>query len=346
MFVFCFFFLLATFSTLFAQNQILKPSDYYFQPYKEEGYFQGWNYSFLNSEFQIFVTALISNLGPNSFNNGVSISIESPKTGSYFKTKEYGEKDLVALQDRYYIKLLNNEFMQTGNSFEIKVYADEVKLYLKYENLFSGMPLSKGNYTIEKNYFVRADIPFSYSKATGYLDFKGNVYTLEGVGGLEHLLTNYEVYKFSKRWEMLRSISKNRVRFFTGGFHSKEEGGNYRMIAIQDKSGKLIFFDKVLSSEILLEKKESFSGYLLPYKERLYTNESKDCSFLIEYSHNAGRINVLENISTILRIFIRLFFANPYILNFHVKVSSDCPSKFPVAIEWIGVKSDYLVNPK
>ncbi len=322
----------------------LLSQSFFFQPYKEEGYFQGWNYSFINSDFQIFITALVSNLGPGSLHNGVAISIQSLKTGNYFKTKNFKAKDFFALEDNFYIKIQENEFSKVGESFEIKVSLEDIKITLKYENLFLGVPISKGKHTIKKNYFVQADIPFSYSRANGVFEFKGNTYILEGLGGMEHLLTNYEVYKFSKSWEMLRSISKNQTRFFTGGFSAKEKDNDYRMIAIQDKNGKLIFFNKILSSEILLEKKESFSGYILPYKERLFVN--KDCAFLVEYLHNVGKINVLESVSIVLRSLIRFFFVNPYILNFSVKVISECPSQFPTSIEWNGIKSDYLLNPK
>lgn len=331
---------------LFSEPISLDSSNYFFKPHKEEGYFQGWNYSFTNSEFQIFITALVSNLGPGSFNNGVVISIQSDKTGFYFQTKEFKAKDFSASQESFFIQIKDSEFSKVGESFKVKLHLEDVKLNLKYENLSQGVPLSKGKYIVEKSYFVQADIPFSYSKASGVLEFKGNIYPLEGTGGMEHLLTNYEVYKFSKKWEMLRSFSKDKTRFFTGGFHAKEKNKDYRMIAIQDKNGKLIFFDKVLSSEILLEKKDSFSNYILPYKEKLYVNSEKECIFVVEYLHNVGKVNILENVSVLLRALIRLFFANPYILNFSVKVVSECPSHFPIPVEWNGIKSDYLINPK
>lgn len=67
--------------------------DIVYQPHSEEGYLQGWNFFFRNSEYNIIVTFLVSNLGPNDLNNGVSIAIESKKTGSIFITKEFGRKD-------------------------------------------------------------------------------------------------------------------------------------------------------------------------------------------------------------------------------------------------------------
>ncbi len=327
-------------------SQLTKESDYIFQPYTEEGYFQGWNYSFLNSEYQIFVTALVSNLGPNSLNNGISLSIESKKTGSFFVTKEFGQKDLKADLSRYYLKLYNNEFEKVGNNFIIKIYTDEVNLFFKYENIFEGVNLSRDKKFIYKNFFVKADVPFSYSKVTGYIEWKKEIISLTGVGGMEHLLTNYEVYKFSRRWEMLRSISNDGTRLFLGGYHGKEENDFYRRISIQDKTKKILLDETVSRSNFELIKKEPFSGYFLPYREKIFISEDESCSFTVEYLTNAGRINVLENISQLLRFFVRLFFANPYIVNFHVKVTSDCPSIFAQPKEWTGIKSDYLINPK
>lgn len=344
LFLFLFF---LPFSFFYANPvKLASESEYVFQPFTEEGYFQGWNYSFSNSEYQIFITGLVSNLGPNSLNNGVSISIESKKTGSFFLTKEYSQKDLKGNLDKYYIKLYNNEFEKIGNNFEIRINLEEIKLHLKYENVFPGMNLSRGKKTIMEGRFVRADIPFSYSKASGYMEWKNERIELSGIGGMEHLLTNHEVYKFSKRWEILRSISGDGVRFFTGGYHGKNDSEFFRRISIQDRSGKIIFDETVQKANPSSVQKEPFSGYFLPFKEQIYTSEDDSCSFLIEYKSGAGKINVLENISQILKFFVRLFFANPFIINFHVKVTADCPAHFPKGKEWTGIKSDYLINPK
>jgi hypothetical protein len=324
----------------------VRESDFVFQPHSQEGYFQGWNYSFVNSEYQIFVTALVSNLGPNSLNNGVSISIESAKTGSFFVTKEFGEKDLQADKKKFGIKIYNNSFEKQDNAYTISVHTEELKLLLKYEKPFLGMTLSGEKYFLSDGHFVRADIPFSYTLTQGYLDWKGEVIPLKGLGGMEHLLTNYEVYKFSKRWEMLRSISSDGFRFFTGGFHGKQEDSYFRKVAIQDKKGNIIFSKRILKSETIQSQKEPFSGYILPYKEKVYTSSDDSCGFVIEYKTSAGRIKVLENISQILRFFVRLFFANPYIVNFHVKISSECNDFFPTPKIWTGIKSDYLINSK
>ena len=64
-------------------------ADIVYQPHSEEGYLQGWNFFFRNSEFNIIATYLVSNLGPNDLNNGVSIAIESKKRLELLYTDQY-----------------------------------------------------------------------------------------------------------------------------------------------------------------------------------------------------------------------------------------------------------------
>lgn len=339
-----FFFL--NFTNLFAEN-LLKlrktvPSDFIFQPHPEEGYFQGWNFTFSNKDYQIFLTGVISNLGPNNLNNGISISIESKKTGSFFITKEYGQKDLKADKSRFQIQMYTSTIEEKNGTIELNIDADVVKLHLIYSSLFRGPNLSGGKHNLDKNYFVKADIPFSYSKVIGTLDFKGEKIPLEGVGGMEHILTNLEVYKYSYRWEILRGFSKG-YRLFTGGYKGKNDQF-FRTITVQNPKGDIIFSGKIETSEILEERKDPATGYVLPVKEKVFIDKEEKCGFQIEYAHQAGRINILDNISVVLRFFIKLFFANPYIINSHVKVDSLCPTYIPENMSWQGIKSDYLIN--
>jgi hypothetical protein len=320
-------------------------SDYVFQPHPEEGYFQGWNFSFSNSDYQIFVTTVVSNLGPNSLNNGVSISIESKKTGSFFIAKEYGEKDLKAQKDKFFMQFRSSTIEEKNGTVILQIDADPVKLDLTYSSLFTGPTLSAFKHSLGGKNFVRADIPFSFSKVSGTMEFKGEKIPLEGTGGMEHILTNYEVYKYSYRWEITRSISSKGYRFFTGGYRGKENQF-FRTIAVQDPKGQIILSGEIQKSEILEEKLDHHTGYKLPIKEKVFIDKNEECGFLIEYENQVGRINILDNISAMLRFFIKVFFANPYIVNSIVKIEPLCSGKIPKGTNWIGIKSDYLINIK
>lgn len=345
------FLILPLFSDSSISMKKTEPRDYVYQPHSEEGYFQGWNYFFTGSGFTIFATSLISNLGPNDLNHGIALSIESAKTGSFFITKEYGQKDLTASKTDYSVKNYNSLFERTSDGFEIKINTDEVKLYLKYRPVWIGPAISGGKYALaEKGRFVRADIPFSYSPAEGYLDFKGEVIPLKGIGGMEHLLTNYEVYKYSSRWEILRSAGKDGWKLFSGGFHAKKGGGaDFRTVYIQNGKGEIISSAKIVSAETLESKKDPFSGYTIPSKEKLNLSDDpqKPCTAVIEMGGLIGRINVLANISSVLSFFVKLFFANPYIIHSRSKITLECKAKTGQdKVVFDGILSHYLINSK
>ncbi len=85
---------------------------------------------------------------------------------------------------------------------------------------------------------------------------------------------------------------------------------------------------------------------MLPTKEKVFIDQKGECSFLIDYENQVGRINILDNISAMLRFFIKVFFANPYVVNSVVKIEPSCSQKIPKGTNWIGIKSDYLINNK
>ena len=180
------------------------------------------------------------------------------------------------------------------------------------------------------------------------MDFKGEVIPLKGKGGMEHLLTNWEVYKYSSRWEIMRAFSKDGYTLITGGFHGKEKlpGDFFKTFVILDKKNSIILSGKIKKDEQLKIEKESFSGYLLPTKEKMFLNDEASCFFTTENIDSLSKINVLSSISAILRFFVNLFFANPYILAFSTKVTVTCPTIFSTPIDFDGIHSQYLINPK
>lgn len=321
-------------------------NDIVYQPYSEEGYLQGWNFFFRNAEYNIIATFLVSNLGPNDLNNGVSIAIESKKTGSIFITKEFGKNDL-SVENGINLKMYNNTLKYQSGIYELSQYYDDIKLFLKFESDSLGATLSGGKHFVKGNEkFVRADIPFSFVKTTGYLDFKGEIFELEGVGGLEHLITNYEVYKYSSKWEILRAQNKEGMKLYTGGFHGikKNTDDFFRTLIIQSPKGEILLSGMITKTEIISSELDKFSGYILPTKEKLYVGDN-GCFVQTERLYSVGKINILSNISAVLRFFIKLFFANPYQVNYLTRLTVVCPDSIK-ASDFTGIHSYYLINPK
>lgn len=323
-------------------------ADIVYQPHSEEGYLQGWNFFFRNSEFNIIATYLVSNLGPNDLNNGVSIAIESKKTGSIFITKEFGRKDL-SVDNGINLKMYNNTLKYDNGVYEVSQFYDDMKLFLKFESDNLGATLSGGKHFVKgREKFVRADIPFSFVKTTGYIDYKGEIIELEGVGGLEHLITNYEVYKYSSKWEILRAVNKEGMKLYTGGFHGIKKSNEdfFRTLVIQNQKGEVLLSGMITKTEIISSELDKFSGYILPVKEKIYVGDN-GCFVQSDRLYSVGKINILSNISAVLRFFIKLFFANPYQVNYSTRLTVNCPDLFKLMpTDFNGIHSYYLINPK
>ena len=102
---------------------------------------------------------------------------------------------------------------------------------------------------------------------------------------------------------------------------------------------------KVLESKVEKFERDSLSGYKIPIVE-VHSLGSEDCQFRIQKASVAGRINILESISVVLRFFVKLFFANPYILIHNTSNSLNCKHISPTPIDFQGVQSHYLINSK
>ena len=165
---------------------------------------------------------------------------------------------------------------------------------------------------------------------------------------MEHLITNYEVYKYSSKWEILRASNKEGMRLFTGGFHGvkKSPDDYFRTLVVQNAKGEFLLSGLVRKTEILNSEIDKYSGYSLPLKEKIFIGEN-GCFVLSERLNSLGKINILSNISAVLSFFVKLFFANPYQVNFLSRLTVNCPDSFPTApSEFIGIQSYYLINPK
>ena len=305
-----------------------------FHPYTQEGYFQAWNYSYTDDKTWIFATFIVSNLGPGTRNCGVSLVVYDKENGTQFSTREYSKDELKAESGNLELEIYDSSVYKGEGGPEIKMITDTAELVISYKTGWSkAVSLSGGKIHLpEKDSFVQADMAFSSVPAKGYLVLN-------------------EVYKYSRRWELDRSINSAGERLFAGGFLGNENfpGEEVRTVSALDPSGKMLFSAKVLKSEVLESETEPFSGYHLPIKEKFYLDESGSCSLTVSRKHTVGQIYVLSNISAVLRFFVRLFFTKPYQLYYITDSKLDC-AQVPEGIlpkdkNFRGIFSYYLINP-
>ena len=323
-------------------------SDFVYDNQPEEGYFQGWNFYFTDGKFYIFATFLVSNLGPNDLNHGISLVIQSPQTGSVYFTKEFGERSLEAKKGIFYQKAYSNKMEFKDGRYAIFMDAGEAKLSLSIEQKPDGAALSGGKFIVkDPDKFVRADIPVAFANATAELEYKGAKFPLKGEAGFEHLNTNYEVYKYSKHWELLRAKNDTDFLLLTGGFTGNEKfpGKFFRTIAILGNNGEIILSGRVNRVDTISSSFEPFSEYTLPLIERIHLSEDSSCYIQTERKGTVGKIYILSNVSAVLRFFIRLFFAKPYQVHFTSLSEIHCQKFLQKETgTFKGIHSFYLFN--
>lgn len=321
------------------------PTDFRTQHFPEEGYFQGWNFSFQNETYRVFATFLVSNFGPGSKNNGISMILKNKDENTYYTTREFDSDDYGFKKDKFFQQSGENWMDFKNGKYYIHMVFPEYSLDFEYTpNLAGGIALSGGKYPLgESGKFVQADIPISFATVRGAIYRNGVQTDVQGIGGIEHMLTNYEIYKYSKKWEIVRGITKEGHRIFTGGFigNDKIPGGFYRKVAVLSKEGNILLEGKVLRSSIEEIETEKISGYSLPKKEKLFLSEDNECYLEVKRQGLIAGMSALENISTLLRFFIGLFFAKPYQIHNDVDLTVQCPA-------WSGngkgFHSYYLIN--
>lgn len=324
-------------------NKNLSAEDFKTQHYPEEGYLQGWNFTFRNEKYNLFATFLVSNFGPGSLNNGVSLLLKTKEQPVFYSTREFDAEDYEFKKGQFYQRSGENWMELKNGVYSFYMNYGDWEIKLDYKPRKGNVPISKGKFPLmEKGKFVQADIPFSYSTVTGTIRYKDVTEEVKGVGGLEHILTNEAVYQFSKKWELVRSQTKDNYRIFTGGFigNSNFPGEFFRRVAVLNPSGNLILEGTVERVEVLEWEKEPTSGYTIPKSEILYF-QNETCKLNVKRTRPIATMSALENISSFLRFFIQLFFAKPYQIHWLAELKLECPE---YSGEGKGYHSNYLIN--
>lgn len=314
-----------------------------FNPTKDEGYFQGWNFSFQSNETTMFVTFLVSNLGPGSLNHGIAVFFDDPNFGKFFKTYEYASKELTAKPGYFGQKSRDSFMVLDKNVYHIHIQTHDLNLELEFfPKINYNLLLSNGPIALPyPNGFLRADIGFPLSKARARFQYNGKDYYYNGYGGMEHLNTNVPVYKYSTRWEIHRSYSKTGEGLFFGGYTGVQKHGYHRVLYM-DKEGKTIWSSEVEGETELQKIKNKDSGYEIPKKRMLFLKNQKDCKIYLNQSKELGTIDILMNVSPILKFFIQIFFAKPYQIHYISEAILICTGKKDT--DFRGLHSFYLIN--
>ncbi|MCB1168906.1 MAG: hypothetical protein KDK25_01150 [Leptospiraceae bacterium] len=331
------------------------PRDMVFQPTDEEGYMQAWNVNFRGNGMLIYITFVISNLGPKSLNNGVSILLVKDGNVRVW-TKEYDYQSLEAQKGVFGHKSYMNWLRYENGKYFIEIdQGDKSTPVIKLElsPYGPGLGLSDGKINLSEGGFIRFDVPVISSSATGHMILDDQWIDLKGVGGMEYLNGNRPVHNFAKRFHLIRSYNQGNG-FFVGGFFGTEDSPYHSLIhAKVIKGGKLLDYGVAKQVENIKVSQNAFSGYQVP-EETLY--RLNRCAVLESRKYYTGGYYVLGNISVLLRTVLRVFFARPYVLHYHTVAKAWCGEgdatrsyqellkKTPTA-EFPSESTFYLINP-
>ena len=331
------------------------PSDMVYQPTDEEGYMQAWNVNFRGNGMLIYITFVISNLGPKSLNNGVSILIVQ-KGKVRVWTKEYDYQSLEAQKGKFGHKSYMNWLRYENGKYYIEIDQGDKStpvIKLQLTPYGPGLGLSDGRINVSGGGYIRFDLPVVSSAASGHIILDDEWIDLKGIGGMEYLHGNRPVHQFAKRFHLIRSYHQGNG-FFVGGFYGTEDSGYTSLIhAKVMKGGKLLDSGVVKKVENLKESQNGFSGYTIPQKTLYRMNR---CAVLESQNYYSGGYYVLGNISLLLRAVLRVFFAKPYVLHYNTTVSAWCDEgdatrsiadlekKNPTA-KFPSESTFYLINP-
>ncbi|HMW59550.1 MAG TPA: hypothetical protein PKA91_07885 [Leptospiraceae bacterium] len=332
-------------STLSAQVSPVPVSDYAFRPDNDEGYIQAWNVDVRTPNAFLYVTLLVSNVGPGDLNNGVSVLVVKPGSSRIW-TAEYSVRSLQATPGQFGHRsglsrihrdekgriILHSEI--PGGSPSPK---ESLNLDLVLTPVDGGLRISGGLLEPEKGSFLRADLPVIAARAEGTLTIGGVQEPLNGIAGLDAIWSNKSPHTYAKRFLLIRSFSEA-PGIFIGGFMGKEENFLLRF-AVAEK-GKVKSSGNVKSLEVNASAIDPFSGYSIPTSVTYGLEDG--CKITEVRKGFAGGFDVLGSISTVLRWILRVFFARPYVMHFTSQMTYICNGAKDISAE--AQASYYLIN--
>lgn len=301
-------------SILFFLKSISAECNY--TPNSNEGYLQLWNLESHSDQYYVYITFLISNLGNGSLNNGITIYLyDKQKKNEYLKTIEYTNKYLKALENQFALYLENDNYLvYKNNVLSIKVNSGNDKIFKVETNL---------NLSIHKNTTISSQIDFKDQilkykiifSGPKVFEFKFNEKEIQNFGsfGLECLLSTDNPLNFANSFYFVRNFDPN-YRFFF--FYIDQEKSESLTAKIHFNNFEEDFF--------------SVSSYKKDNEN--YNFNFKKCKVVAKNYYYLGGFEVFNNVSFLLRWFLKLIGINPFIKHYKVSVDSDCllpPIKIP-----------------
>ena len=312
-----------------------------------EGYVQAWNINFLNKEYSVFCTFLISNMGPGSLNNGYTI-LYRRKGKNTVLTSEFSRRSLKAKIGRLDMILGYKNILRRNSKGHFYVKIDNKKFFmeLKLKPYGRGISMTGGPMSTSKTKktFIRSDIPVVSAHAEGFLIIKGKKIPLRGVGGVEHLRSNSSPHSFAKRFTVTRTFTA-RQSLLMGSLNGTKNfpGKSYGRVVYM-KGGRILKNARIIKSKVIKSQRNSFSGYRIPIKTEHSLEGPGLCKLTEVRRSSLGGYYVLGNISAVLRWVLRVLYAKPYILHYRNRLTLSCKGDEGTEKKMWGMTSHYLIN--
>ncbi len=326
--------------------------DIAFRPLPDrDGYTQAYSINYRDAQFRIYAIFLISNIGPKSLNNGVSVLIYHKGQSRVF-TSENDFRTLKAQPGTVRIRSGNHTLELSGvrpgsrfldpakSRLKLVVDSPQFRLQLELSQLMRGTRLSGGRVRVSGDAadFVRADVPIASATARGSMLFRGTEYQLRGVGGMDSIYTNVSPHLYAKSFSLSRSYSRGAGAYLgvirgTGEFpaaansRGQQHYGRFAFL----RGGRLQSCGSITKIEVLERRRNALSGYTLPVHTRYQaqTDAGERCEITERVLRPAGGYSVLGSISTFLRWVLQVLFAKPFILHYETELVLRCAEPTP-----------------
>lgn len=277
----------------------------FYEPSNKEGYMQIWNLNHHSSKIHIFITYMISNIGNNDLNNGLTIYVnDKEKKQSYLEMLEFTNKHLQANENELNINLENNsKLIYKNNKLYIEAYSGEkdpifeINIALPIDlnqSIKSIYEIKEKKISYEVVYFPTQLIKYKYQS---YNDSSSGVFGLECLRSEENILN-----------------LANNIYFF------RNYDAQYKFAAILFDSSK----DLVQGNIHILNQTISLIEGKINNIDNTFDFNHNSCRIQTGILQEAGGFYVLLNVSKILQWFLKLIGINPYIKHYLSNLKLDC----------------------
>lgn len=284
-----------------------------FQPLKEDGYVQIWNIQFAGQGHHVDLIYMISNVGPGTLNNGISMLVYTNGQSRAY-TREHTDESLVVTPGQFGMQNRSGSLQMRQGRIEAEASFDGAAIRLSFSSGVPGMLMP--DWKLQGQDFFRIGLPVLRAPASLLLKTEGRTVRLTGVAGMDSIVANALPHRYAKRLFLFRGPSG---RFQMTGYLDKQN--RYR-IKLYRLMGRSTIEDPVVDIHEEDIETEPFSLYRLPRILKL--KGESGCVYEIRRGNFRGGMYVLQSVSPFLRWILRLLFAKPFILNYESILRVQC----------------------